>query len=285
MIRIKSIPLAIAGVGLLFAGIFGASILGFWKTVSTKDPAKIKTGEFAGLPSPSDIRGSYTWTDIEKAFKIPAADLMEAFGSSSADLKVNSLEAAYAGKLPEGLEIGTDSVRLFVALYTGLPHQAAAGTVLPGAAIAVLERSGKADTAALASYKAIAAKLSGAAEGGQVSSASPVAGSAKTTAKPVTASPAPLAKVESAAKPEASAKTEAAAKGEGSADHAIQPGTLGGTTTFGELKAWGAAEVDIKDVLGGKIGTDSDVIKDFCSANGLKFGEVKGKLQALLPQS
>lgn len=243
MIKLKSPAFALIGTAALYLGIVVSAVLGYWNTESTKEPAKIRDGDFAGMPSPSDIRGSYTWNDIEKAFGVPASLLMEAFGSPSAELKVNTLEAAWAGKLPEGSEIGTDSVRLFVSLYTGLPHEAEAGTLLPAGAIEVLESSGKVDPAALAPY-------------------APGIGAEKVAEGP-------------------SPSTKASDK---PAEHATEPGSLGGTTTFGELKSWGASVENIKAALGGKIGEDGEVIKDFCSANGIKFGEVKTKLQALLEQ-
>lgn len=116
---------------------------GVWNVESSKKPVLIKTGAFVGQPSPSDIRGSYTWEDISKAFGIPTKLLTEAFGASSSADKINMLEALYLGKVPEGQEIGTDSVRLFVSLYTGIPHTPEAGTLLPSTAIMVLRREGK----------------------------------------------------------------------------------------------------------------------------------------------
>jgi len=141
--KISTRALGIVSVVVLFGGIGFSMLLGLWNVESTKQPALIKTGEFVGQPSPSDIRGSYTWADVSKAFGIPSTLLMEAFGSSSATDKVNLLEALYLGKVPEGQEVGTDSVRLFVSLYTGLPHIPEEGTILPQSAIMVLRREGK----------------------------------------------------------------------------------------------------------------------------------------------
>ncbi|MBI9096494.1 MAG: 4Fe-4S binding protein [Sphaerochaeta sp.] len=141
--KISTRTLGIVSVVILFAGIAISSFIGFWNVESTKQPALIKVGEFAGLPSPSDIRGSYSWDDVSKAFDIPSSLMVEAFGASSSADKVNLLEALYLGKVPEGLEVGTDSVRLFVSLYTGLPHIPEEGTILPESAILVLRREGK----------------------------------------------------------------------------------------------------------------------------------------------
>jgi polyferredoxin len=143
-VAINAVGLAIATVLVLFVGIRVSGMLGLWNVSSTKVPAAIRTGEFAGMPSPSDIRGSYAWDDVSSAFGIPVEILTEAFGAASGGGKVNELETAWAGKVPEGMEIGTDSVRLFVALYTGLPHVPEETTALPDSALAVLSRAGKA---------------------------------------------------------------------------------------------------------------------------------------------
>src|SRR3989339_1394370 len=114
-LTIKSMAIIIAGVFVL--GIAGAAVLGFWQTTSTKQPVAIKEGEFAGLPNPADIRGSYTWADVAKVFNFDVKLAMEAFGATNEAEKVNTLEAIYgSANLPEGVEIGTDSVRLFVSL-------------------------------------------------------------------------------------------------------------------------------------------------------------------------
>ncbi len=135
--------LGIISVGILVGGIGISMLLGLWNVASSKQPALIKSGQFVGMPSPSDIRGSYTWDDVSKAFKIPSPLLMEAFGVSSALDKVSLLEAQYLGRIPDGEEVGTDSVRLFVSLFTGLPHTPEAGTLLPESAIMVLKSEGK----------------------------------------------------------------------------------------------------------------------------------------------
>jgi hypothetical protein len=75
----------------------------------------------AGLPGPSDIRGSYTWADVAKAFEIPVESV-----------------------------IGTDSVRLFPALYAGLPYETEGSTILPVTAIGILAKEGKGDKALIA---------------------------------------------------------------------------------------------------------------------------------------
>ncbi len=279
-LTIKSMGIIV--VGAFVAGIAGAAVLGFWKTTSSKQPVAIKEGEFAGLPNPSDIRGSYTWADVAKAFNFDVKLALDAFGAASETEKVNTLETIYGeAGLPEGVEIGTDSVRLFVSLLTGLPHTSEEGTILPSSAIAVLREYGKAETSLI---EAAAAKAF-----------DPLAAASPGPASPLPASPAPASPASASASPAKPAPTPAPAassstttittvKAESAAvEHVATPGTITGKTTFKELKDWGLDEEKIKTATGGKTGPDSSVIKDWAAANGLTFSELKVKLQDLFP--
>ena len=118
---LTSKPLAILVVVILFGGILLSSALGVWSTESSKQAATFTTGEFAGQANPADIRGSYTLADIEKNFGVSPDVLAKAFGiqtDNPAAFTVKELETVYADS---SLEIGTSSIRLFVAFYKGLP--------------------------------------------------------------------------------------------------------------------------------------------------------------------
>jgi len=300
MTTIKARFLAPALFVIMFGGIGLSAALDLWKTTSTKEPAKIKTGEFAGLPSPSDIRGSYTWADVAAAFEIPVDSVVAAFGGTSSTEKANSLEALYAGKLPEGFEIGTDSVRLFAALYTGLPHETEGGTILPATAIAVLEREGKGDKALIAAVAEASAKvLSPAAAAASVApaaAAAPVAPTAPAATAPKAAAPAaaqatpPAAAAEPASAAPAPKAEPSAPQGSGQGasqaatteEHAPVVGAVTGKTTFYDLDQWGFDMAKVKEALGG-IGPSAQAIRDYCTANGLSFSEIKTKLQSLAP--
>ncbi len=295
--KLKAIHIAAAVVGVFVLGIGGASILGFWKTSSTKQPVAIKTGDFAGMPNPSDIRGSYTWNDVAKAFGFDVKLALEAFGAKDAAEKVNTLETSYGeAGLPEGLEIGTDSVRLFVSLLTGLPHTPEESTVLPATAIPVLKASGKADPAAIdaAAAKAITpkaaeAQASAPAPAASAPAASPAPAAAPapapaSAAKPAvpSAAPAPASAPAVAQSPAPAPASQPAASSETSADHTPVAGSVTGKTTFKDLKTWGLSEDKIKSATGGTIGPDSAVVKDWASANGLTFSDLRTALQKLL---
>src|SRR5512136_728480 len=135
---LTSKPLATIVVVILFGGIFFSSAMGWWQTVSTKQAAKITSGEFAGQANPADIRGSYTFGDVEKNFGISPTVLAQAFGikdTNPAVFTVKSLEGMYAGSAQE---IGTASVRLFVAFYKGMPYDLSTDIYLPESAATIL---------------------------------------------------------------------------------------------------------------------------------------------------
>lgn len=128
-------------IALLFIlGIGGTMVFNIWTTEGSKIPARFKTGEFAGQSNPADIRGSYTFTDVVNAFDLPLEDLAEAFmvKENPGEYKCKYLESAFPA-IEDG-EIGTDSVRLFIALYKGMPYTPEEGARLPMTAKSVLSK-------------------------------------------------------------------------------------------------------------------------------------------------
>ncbi|HET9909566.1 MAG TPA: hypothetical protein VFQ23_23160, partial [Anaerolineales bacterium] len=118
---LTSKSLAVIVLAMVFGGIAFSSVMGWWATESTKQPVTFADGEFAGQADPADIRGSYTFSDIANSFDVTPEVLAQAFGITESDpaaFAVKELEAIY---LDSGFEIGTASVRLFVAFYSGLP--------------------------------------------------------------------------------------------------------------------------------------------------------------------
>ncbi len=127
-------------------GIFLLMSLGLWKTESSKVPIKFESGEFAGLANPADIRGSYTFEDIENNFEITADILAQAFALDTSEkaaqlYKAKDLEMIYGAIENLEGEVGTDSVRLFVSLYLGIPYEAEETTLLPSPALNILRDS------------------------------------------------------------------------------------------------------------------------------------------------
>lgn len=145
--KIKSKNFAAILLIFIFGSIAVTSVMGLWKTTNDKVPAKYKNGEFAGRYDPADIRGSYTFGDIFNAFEVPALDLGKAFGVQDPakydSFQCKELETIFAPLAALGKEVGTGSVRYFVALYKGLPITVEENTYLPKPAVEILKSKAK----------------------------------------------------------------------------------------------------------------------------------------------
>lgn len=142
----KQLTIALTCLIVITSGIVIAKQFNWWQTTSTKVPAKIQTGEYAGQYDPYDIRGSYTFGDITTNFGIDAQILANAFHvdtDNPALVVVKNLETLYP-ELPEGVEIGTDSIRMFVAIIKQLPVESIAK--LPTNAVEYLKSQNLWDT-------------------------------------------------------------------------------------------------------------------------------------------
>jgi hypothetical protein len=239
-------------VAVFILGIGGTMIFNLWQTTSSKVPAVYSSGEFAGEYNPADIRGSYSFGDIEEAFAVPVAALAEAFAVDDAEnaaaFLCKSLEDRYGAT--ENGEVGTDSVRWFVSLYTGLPYTPEEDTLLPSASISVLRnRLGEAE------LEAVRAKTV------NLSALSQEYGAAPESGVPESAT------AENPAAEQTDTHTETAA------------GEIKGKTTFGELLSWGVSKETIEQVLGLPIGKAGVTVRDYCVENGIEFSTVKDALQ------
>ncbi len=238
--NLTSKPLAAIIFVVLFGGIAFTTAMGWWQTMSTKEAAVYTEGEFAGEANPADIRGSYTFGDVEKNFGIPPVVLAQAFKVESSDpatFAVKSLEEIYADS---EFEIGTASVRLFVAFYNGLPFDLSTDIYLPEEAAGLLkERTLTLDQ--LMYLEAHTVSVPAAVT-------EPEAGSAPSS--------------ESAS---AAESTERLVKGK---------------TTFQEILNWGVSQEVIEQVMGAPMPNPLTKVKDFCTEQGLDFETVKPALQA-----
>ncbi len=136
---LTSKPLAVIIVVLMFGGIFFSDAMGWWQTKNSRQAGRIGQGQFAGQADPADIRGSYTFGDVQTNFEVPVGVLAQAFGlaeENAASLRLNSLETLYA---TSPYEVGTESVKMFVAFYRGLPYELTEDVYLPESAATVLE--------------------------------------------------------------------------------------------------------------------------------------------------
>ncbi len=239
---INSKTLAALVMVILFGGILISAQLGWWQTENSKVAATFKEGEFAGQANPADIRGSYTFRDVEKNFGVPASVLGEAFNISTdpAAFQVKNLEGTATDS---GVEIGTASVRLFVSFYKNMPFDLSTDIYLPEAAAAVLKQQSLTpeQSAYLETHTAkLAAPETGITPG-----------------------------VEATPKAESTSASESTDR------------TIKGKTTFGEILGWGVSQASIEGILGKPMPSDAAAtVKDFCTTNSLDFETIKPALQA-----
>jgi hypothetical protein len=250
--KLNSFSLAALVILLLFGGIGFTTAMNWWHTETTRIPKTYTEGDAAGQYNPADIRGSYTFGDVSQLFAVPLADLQQAFripaGQDAASFQVKSLEDLSAG-LP--VEVGTTSVRMFVAFYKGLPYDLAASTetyLFPEAA-GILKAQGKMTPEQIAFLEGHLVPGGAAAEAAQ-----PAA---------VQATPQP----ETAATP---APTQ----------HVTTDRKVTGATTFQNLLDWGVTKEAIEKILGEAMPAPATVIKDYLVNQGLEFSSVKTQFQA-----
>lgn len=235
--KIKSNVLSISIVVILFGGILLTSALGLWQTESSKQPRKL-SGQYEGMSDPEDIRGSYSFLDIEKAFGVDAEIIAEAFNIDSEnpeEIKAKDLEAIYTG-LEEDKEIGTGSVKFFISLYTGLPY--AEMEYLPDTAVEVLKEEGK---------------WSNQLE-------------AKTVPFIINVENIAVDLLKQGNNEENSQEEE---------NHNEEEFVVKGKTTVSDVISWGISKEKVEEILGISVENENMTIRDICDQNGLKFGEIK----------
>lgn len=138
--KIKPQTTIIISICIVLAGIIFTIASGLWVTQSTKIPDKLEQSGFSQKNDPADIRGSYTFSEISKLFNVPLEDLASAFlveEGNAGEFKCKDLEKNYADA-PN--EIGTGSVRMFVAFYQGLPYDLSGSTYVTDRAAEILKQ-------------------------------------------------------------------------------------------------------------------------------------------------
>lgn len=142
--KLKTSGLAIIIVVLYFGAIFLSSLAGFWKTESSKNAGLIEIGNSIGQKDPKDIKGSFSFNDINSNFGISAEELGKAFEIKNVEsigaFKCKDLESYYGEDIDK--EIGTNSIRYFVALYKGIEFELTEETYLPEEAVNMLKEKG-----------------------------------------------------------------------------------------------------------------------------------------------
>ena len=255
-IKISSGLMSILILVVLFGSVAITSAVGYWKTTTDKIPAKYSTGDAAGEYNPLDIKGSYDFSTISDVFGIPLADLAQAFlvadGPSAGAFQVKTLEETWGTTNTAEREVGTDSVRLFVAFYKGLPIELTDTTGLPGSAVDVLLSKGKPTSEQLAFMTTHRVDVLPAAVGSEPAEASE------------------SAEVKNSDVPSSTAESEESER------------KIKGSTSWKEVVDWGVPQAELETIIGGEIKSLSSLIKDDCAARGLEFSSVKTELQGLI---
>jgi hypothetical protein len=258
--KLTAKPLAVIVFVLFFGGIFSADLLGWWETAKSKKPMVYDQGEAAGQYDPADIRGSYTFGEIAGFYAIPLTDLAAAFrvpADSAAAFQVKTLESLNAGG---EFEIGTGSVRLFVAWYRGLPYAVPEDTYLPIEAAGLLRAGGNLEAEQIAYLETHSVLPSGTLAGvddtpAVTEATAVIEGQTTPTAKPQVESP----------------------------EHTPPERTVTGKTTFQNLLDWGLDETAIEAACGFPLPANrAMLVKDATSENGGTFSTVKEALQIAL---
>lgn len=232
--RILSIILTLL---VILGGIFVVDQMNLWEPESNKVPMKTLSGDY----DPGDIRGSYTFGDIEKSFEVTSEVLAIAFGivSDSPDtFAIKNLEEVYASvsQISSSYEIGTSSVRYFVMLYTGIDSDTVEISYLPLSAINLLIEEGKI-----------------------------------TESHPATEYTIDLTSVPIIEEVEVVSGIE-----EEEHDEPI----INGNTLIIDLLNKGFDENDLMEILGVTSLDKGAIVRDVCVSQGLKFSEIKSKIEA-----
>jgi len=247
--KIKSKTLAILVVVILFGGIFASSAMNMWKTESSKVPKLITAGDFKGEYNPADIRGSYSFGEVSELFNVPLEDLAYGFNIPDAvkasEFKNKDLETLYQDL---EYEIGNASVKLFVALYRGLPYDLEEDTYLLESAVEVLKEK------ALLTQEKLAFLESHTISIGEIDSNSE----------------------SSTGDEEESKDVEEAVEEE---EHQENETTIKGKTTFKELLDWGVSQEKIEEIIELPLPNPVMTIRDYCVDHNLSFSDIKSKLQ------
>ncbi len=253
--KMRSPLIAILTILFIFGGILISMATGFWRSESSKVPATYASGEFAGQYNPGDIRGSYSFSDVASAFDVPVKVLLQAFGfegvENGASLQIKVFEEYYG--VVDGREVGTDSMRLFVALYIDRPYTPEEGTGLPNRAVELLRAREKLDSE---HAKEIARSYS-------VELPRGIDGDGSTGTA-----------VESLGSTASTASAE-----ESEEDHSIK-----GKTTFRDVMEWGLTREEIEEVIDMPIGAPTQAMRDFFMEKGMEFSQYKEELQRIIDE-
>ncbi len=264
--------MAIIVLLIVFGGIIVSAAFDQWVTTTTKEPVKFKDGEFAGQYNPADIRGSYTFGDVSRLFNIPIEDLAGAYHLPESDPAAVALKTLEDRFIEYDVDLGTSSIRLFTALYTGLPFDLTTqdSYLLPEGAEVLKEKANL--TPEQLEY--VNSHVAG------------VALTVEPTIQP-TSDPATGVNAASTLVATKSAVTrtlQGPGTGSGTPDpeHTPTDRLVSGRTTFKNLLDWGVKPEDFLTTTSYEMPSANILVKDWATAKGLSFPTLKTQLQILV---
>lgn len=107
---------------VLIIGIGTSMVAGFWDTGADRQPTRYQDNELNPY-DPQSISGSYSVAEVSTFFNIPIDVIYAAFSISDTfdpkTFKAKNLSSIY---VHTDIEIGTEALQAFVALYNDLPY-------------------------------------------------------------------------------------------------------------------------------------------------------------------
>lgn len=250
--KIKLIYLGVVVLILIFGGIGATMAMDVWTTTSTKVPVKFKSGEAAGEYNPADIRGSYTFQQISDVFDIELSVLYEAFlipmDTKGDEIQSKNLEALFGDS---GVEIGNESMQLFVGLYKNLPIELD-GTVLPKEATQFILDNNTQLTEEQRAYLETHTVQVG-------------------VLKPLS---------EGIVNEVSASATDSGTSSAG--ENETTENVVNGSATFQKVLDAGVTREEIEMIIQSSLPPTNQTVKDYCIANGLTFSSIKEQLNALI---
>jgi len=249
--RIRSFHILLAVIIIIGGGILLASELDLYNTTKEKNPRKT----VEGLYDISDIRGSHTLEEIEKYYQVPASSVTESFGlktdSDPSIFQLKDLKEIYKPVELEGKEyiVETDTVRVFVSLYSKKPYISDETFYLPERTVNYLIENNKLTGGEKEYWLNHTFKLEYLENGNLNASETPE-------------------KIEEAVEETIEDKVVEEA----------EEFKVTGQTTIQELLDSGITEENFEEITGFKVPEDKSIlVKDFATDKGIEFKEIKDK--------
>lgn len=135
--KIKHIHIVIAIAIIIGGGIGLASRMDLFDTSRSAEPIKLTEDAY----DIADIRGSFTLEEIETFYQVPPEAIIEAFNletdTDPASFQLKDLKEIYQPVEIAGEEVAveTDSVKVFVSLYSDVPYASEETFYLPESAV------------------------------------------------------------------------------------------------------------------------------------------------------